>query len=321
MRMDLLGGKGNFYKANLHCHSVYSDGKLTPEELKDEYMKRGYSIVAFTDHERFIGHNGLSGDGFLALNGYEAGIADESAEPGHRRPCYHFGIIALDGGPREVLEAKPAYGDHAGINGYIAELRRRGFAVIYNHPYWSLQTLDDYRFLQGLNAMEIFNYTCYHRAGIDGNQTQVYDTLLRRGRRLGCVAADDNHNRFGFDDPFNDSFGGFVMLQAEKLEYAEVMRAFVSGDYYASAGPLIEALSVGGGEVSVACSPAVRITLNTAGRRSGVANARAGETLTQARFAVDPEDVYIRLEVTDAAGRRANTRAYFLDELRGAVQV
>ena len=314
--IELLGGKGNFYKANLHCHSVLSDGKLTPDQLKNEYAKRGYSIIAFTDHERFFGHNDLSGGGFLALNGYEASIADESVEPGHMRPCYHFGFIALDDGPREVLEPKPAYGDKAGINDYIAELRRRGFAAIYNHPYWSLQTLDDYRSLQGLDAMEIFNFTCYQRAGIDGNQTQVYDTLLRRGRRIGCVASDDNHNKFPFDDPMNDSFGGFVMIQAAKLEYGEVMRAFTAGDYYASAGPLIESLSVAGSEVLIACSPAVRITMNTAGRHSGVATAREGETLTQARFAFDTGDVFIRLEVTDAAGRRANTRAYFLDELR-----
>lgn len=318
--MELLGGKGKFYKANLHCHSVHSDGKLTPEALKDEYMKRGYSIVAFTDHERFFSHNDLSGNGFLALNGYEASIADESAEPGHLRPCYHFGFIALDDGPREVVEPKPAYADKAGINAYIAELRRRGFAAIYNHPYWSLQTLDDYRSLKGLSATEIFNYTCYHRVGIDGNQTQVYDTLLRRGNRLGCVASDDNHNKFPLDNPRNDSFGGFIMLQAEKLEYGEVMRAFEAGDYYASAGPMIEALSVTDNEVSITCSPAVRITMNTAGRHSGVANAREGELLTQARFAFDPEDVYIRLEVTDAAGRRANTRAWFLDELQGAAK-
>ena len=33
MRKYLFGEKGNFYKANLHCHSTVSDGALTPEEL------------------------------------------------------------------------------------------------------------------------------------------------------------------------------------------------------------------------------------------------------------------------------------------------
>ena len=33
MKKYLLPENGNFYKANLHCHSTFSDGKWTPEEL------------------------------------------------------------------------------------------------------------------------------------------------------------------------------------------------------------------------------------------------------------------------------------------------
>ena len=36
MRKYLLPENGNFYKANLHCHSTVSDGTLTPEEMKEE---------------------------------------------------------------------------------------------------------------------------------------------------------------------------------------------------------------------------------------------------------------------------------------------
>ena len=50
----LLDENKNFYKANLHCHSTNSDGRATPEKLKEEYMKRGYSAIAFTDHEHII---------------------------------------------------------------------------------------------------------------------------------------------------------------------------------------------------------------------------------------------------------------------------
>ena len=37
MRKYLLPEKGEFYKANLHCHSTYSDGNWTPEEIKERY--------------------------------------------------------------------------------------------------------------------------------------------------------------------------------------------------------------------------------------------------------------------------------------------
>ena len=39
MRKYLLPENKKCYKANLHSHSTISDGKFTPEELKDLYDK------------------------------------------------------------------------------------------------------------------------------------------------------------------------------------------------------------------------------------------------------------------------------------------
>ena len=71
MRTYLLPKGGSFYKANLHNHTMFSDGIKTPEEIKEVYSKHGYDIVAFTDHDVFILHNDLTDDKFLALNGFE----------------------------------------------------------------------------------------------------------------------------------------------------------------------------------------------------------------------------------------------------------
>ena len=62
-------GDLRYYRANLHCHSTLSDGRKTVEQIREDYMTHGYSIVAFTDHDVFLRHNDLSHDGFLALNG------------------------------------------------------------------------------------------------------------------------------------------------------------------------------------------------------------------------------------------------------------
>lgn len=68
---DFFPGEGKFYKANLHCHTVISDGKLTKEQIKEEYQKRGYSIVAFTDHRTYGYHPELTDENFIALAGIE----------------------------------------------------------------------------------------------------------------------------------------------------------------------------------------------------------------------------------------------------------
>ena len=74
MKKYLLKEKGNFYKANLHMHTNISDGQMSIEEVKEEYQKRGYSIIAYTDHELMMPHNELSDENFLALTSTEISI-------------------------------------------------------------------------------------------------------------------------------------------------------------------------------------------------------------------------------------------------------
>ncbi len=38
-------------KADLHMHTNYSDGKLSPRQLIDEAKKSGLSIISITDHD------------------------------------------------------------------------------------------------------------------------------------------------------------------------------------------------------------------------------------------------------------------------------
>ena len=70
MTSELLP-KGPSFKANLHCHSTVSDGKLSPAEVKATYQALGYQIVAYTDHEILVPHKDLSDENFLALHGVE----------------------------------------------------------------------------------------------------------------------------------------------------------------------------------------------------------------------------------------------------------
>ena len=70
-RIELLPASGGSYKANLHCHTTLSDGRLTPEEVKARYLSEGYSVVAFTDHNVLVDHSDLNDGHFLALTGIE----------------------------------------------------------------------------------------------------------------------------------------------------------------------------------------------------------------------------------------------------------
>ena len=97
MKKYLLPKDGQFYKANLHCHTNFSDGRKTPAEVKEIYRKLGYSIVAYTDHDILIPHDELNDDTFLALHGFEIEMSDYRPEilSVHRRTC-HICCIGLE---------------------------------------------------------------------------------------------------------------------------------------------------------------------------------------------------------------------------------
>ena len=65
MDKHLFKGDKNLYKSNLHCNTTFTDGGLTPQQIKEMYKSAGYSVVAFTDHDVLKNHSYLNDDGLL----------------------------------------------------------------------------------------------------------------------------------------------------------------------------------------------------------------------------------------------------------------
>ena len=338
MRKYLLPEKGNFYKANLHTHTTVSDGRRTPEEVKKAYKERGYSVLAYTDHEAFCPHNDLTDEDFLVINGCELSTNENGIDDFLYCKTYHLNLYAKDPNCKytSVWDAWRLWPAHAknylteeqknvdyrrwysvdSINDLIARANAEGFLVCYNHPVWSTQSYPDYADLKGLWGVEVYNKTCAKDGYID--TPQPLDDLLRKGERLFPVATDDSHG-------VEDCFGGFVMVKAEKLEYKTVLTALEKGDFYASSGPEIYGLYLEDGVLHVQCSPAKKVFWTSDRRMTGMV--KAGEEpiveaamdlngfLENSRSIWRKKEAYIRVTVVDENGERAYTRAYFLEEL------
>ena len=343
MKTYLLPASGRFYKANLHAHSTFSDGKLTPAELKTLYQSRGYSIIAYTDHDLMFHHRELNDEKFLALSGFELyaneALADPDAPYTDKRVC-HLCFVALTPEVehqvcfhrtrfvehniplRHLAAYDPAQPDFeraytpACINEMIRLGREAGFFVTYNHPTWSLEYGNDYLQYQGMHAMEIFNGGA-SAAGYDDYNPRVYDDMLRHGQRIYCIAADDNHNNQPPDSPYSDSFRGWTMIKAERLEHNAIGQALENGHFYASQGPEITDLWLEEGCVHLTTPAAVSVRYNTGRRVAHVQYNDRGEDPLHAVFPVEKADGYFRLTVTDGHGLHACTNAYFTDTLPG----
>lgn len=313
---------GTYYKANLHCHTIYSDGHLSPEEVKKAYQEQGYSVIAYTDHRTYQWHRELTDEHFLALAAMEVDINEHYKVSGDFSKVKTYHINLYDSQPETFQEKKSMgllperrYSDTDYINEYIDEMKTYGFFACYNHPYWSLQNYDDYKNLRGFWGMEIYNYGCEHD-GLYGYNPQSYDEMLRLGNRLYCVATDDNHNSYPFDHPFCDSFGGFTMIHAKELSYKEITESLLTGKFYSSMGPEIRELYVEDGTLFVKTSPVKKIYVMTEGRNCYHEAAAQNDTITEASFKLSGLEGYIRIDCQDSRGLHANTNAY---EMNGTV--
>ena len=327
MKNVLIDKKLNFYKANLHCHTDLSDGKKTREEVKKEYKKNGYSIIAFTDHEHLIDNSDLNDGSFLAITSAELAIKEfpkQSTLKNLKMKCCHLNVLSPD--PKNtVTPCYSSFYDHyitdknkslikfsgdfkrrhttKGINKIIREANKKGFLVSYNHPSWSLETERDYIGLEGIWAVEIYNHSVVTHGG--RGDEHVFEEMLRSGKKVYCVAADDNHGS-------DDTCGGYTVINAEKLDYDSVFNALRYGYFYASTGPEIKSLVYEDGKVFFECSDCVKVSLMTEGRRRSAIH---GENITKGSFDVKENDGYFRLVFRDEKGNLAWSQAYDLEEM------
>jgi len=335
MRKYLLGEDGAFYKANLHCHTTISDGRKTPEEVKEMYKAAGYSVVAYTDHDVLIPHDELCDSEFLALNGVEVAVKPVliSPTPINSKTC-HMCMIALKqdnvtqplwnekyvhiGNSRNYIpsvkhsETEPPYEYRytgEGISEIMKGYRDAGFFVTYNHPTWSQESYPEYINYSGMHAMEMFNGSCLEM-GYDEYNPRVYDDILRSGKRICCIGADDNHNKRP------DAFVAFTMINANSLAYGDITSALLAGKFYASEAPEIRELYYEDGKIHIETTAAREIAVNCETRRSRHIYSEDGKEITCADIEIPDDAGYFRITVTDSAGHRATTNAYFLDELK-----
>jgi len=328
----LLDRAKNYYKANLHCHTTNSDGTLSPERIKEEYVKRGYSAVAFTDHEHIIDNSHLTDENFLAITACEIAIKESHggstlsdpmmrathlclyARDPHNNvtPCYssvydHFINHHVEGKIRHSGEYERVYSPE-GVSEIIRRAHSEGFLVCYNPPGWSLESARQYLGYEGMDFVEILNTGSVIKGLYDDEA--AFAELLLSGKRVFCTAADDNHNRKPLDSPESDSFGSFVMINSDTLSYSSLISALERGDFYASSGPEIYSLVKDGDEVRIECAPCRKIAMLTLGRRSLARVAPRGELITSASFKLRESDGGFRIKAEDAEGYRAYTQFY-----------
>lgn len=184
-------------------------------------------------------------------------------------------------------------------------MRADGQFVSLAHPVWSRMEPEEILGLENIHAIEVFNNGTEHLCH-GGNAEIWWDMLLRRGRKVFAMAADDVHVA-------DDLFGGWIQVKAARRSREAILDAVFSGAYYASTGPVIHDFGMDGLNVYAECSPCREIHFVTYPPRGKSVFAEEGKFLTAAAHTLTGRESYVRVVCVDSEGRSAWTNPIFFD--------
>ncbi|MFA5449667.1 MAG: CehA/McbA family metallohydrolase [Clostridia bacterium] len=170
-----------YYPAELHTHTLHSDGTFTPESLARAAKAEGLSVIALTDH------NTIAGIQPLSKEGQKVGI---TVIHGIEWTTFYGHITVLGGDltqkwecitPQNIIQVVRSVRERGGLVG-IAHPFRIGYPICTGgSDEWGLE---DY---QGFTHYEVWSYLSPSVSYTNHLAEQRYASLCRRGVKLAVV--------------------------------------------------------------------------------------------------------------------------------------
>ncbi len=231
----------NWVKGSLHCHSTSSDGHLSPRDVADYYVSRGYGLLALTDHGK-ITTNFVNDENCTVLTGIEVSKGQSKlGEP------YHIVALGVD---------DPSINNLTSPSDVIDKVKSAEGLVIIAHPSWSSLVHEDLASLKDYDGIEVYNTGCDVEVA-KGHAVSHWDNLLSMGRECLGYAVDDSHRYFV---PPIDANGGWIYLEKPD-DAATALKMLKKGQFFSSTGPVFTSLEMSDSAVRLRCSPVTRVNV------------------------------------------------------------
>lgn len=306
-RPDRAGWR--WYKGNTHTHTTESDGDSSPEEVTRWYRDRGYHFLVLSDHNVLTRTEALTA-AFAAPGAFLLVPGEEVTDAFEKKPLHVNGLNVS-----RLVEPRHGASVADTLQRNVDAIREARGVPHVNHPNfgWAI-TPADLAAVSHYRLLEIFNGHPHVNTLGGGDapaMEDVWDRLLRAGRRVYGIAVDDAHYFKRPWDPGAPKPGqGWVVVHAPRLEPAALMTSLENGDFYASTGVELEDYRADAGVVSFR----VRADGDTRFRSTLVDATGAVETIdgTNVQFRLAGRRGYARVTVADSNGHRAWTQPVFL---------
>lgn len=291
MFVDLLGKTRA--KIGLHCHTDMSDGNASLEEMAELYLNEGYDAVAVTDH--WVLGEECEVEGLKILAGCEYDVGGNDTANG----VFHIVGVGMTSDPEIPADWKNMVrtSEQKAIE-ILKRIKKHNGLAVLGHPAWSLNTPAQLLRLNDFDAIEVYNSVSECGMSDRAYSETIADQLANEGFFTNLVAADDTHYYNG------DQCRGWIMVEATDLDTQSLIRAIRAGRFYATQGPEVHLEKVSDDKVRVICSPVDKIVFQT-NTSWAVGRVVSGEDIIEAEYHKYGPDRYVRVEVTDAEGKKA----------------
>ncbi|MBR4853892.1 MAG: histidinol-phosphatase [Alistipes sp.] len=233
----------NVYKADLHTHTIYSDGSVTPEYRVKEAWLDGLDVMACTEHIEYRRWEGIMlqylsghvGKDAKASNNQNPKVDFNLANKISVREAAAYGLTLIPGA--EITRNAPTVGHYnalfvSDVNTIwdadpiqaIRNARKQGAVVMHNHPGWSRTTAS-------MNEVE---KKAYEEKLIDGveimNGQEFYPSIVSRASEQGLfVAANtDIHSTTAQDYASQNLYRDMTLILAKDKSLASLKEALLA---------------------------------------------------------------------------------------------
>ena len=207
----------------LHCHTTESDGDMTPTQLVDRALERGYEAIALTDH------NTISGVETVVEYGASRGLV---VVKGIEWTTFWGHIVVTGGGSK--LDWRTITPDN--IDDCLAYAQEVGDMVAHPHRLgWPLCSCchNDFKIndWQNIDAIEVWSHFNPHRDKASGQAIAQWQSLLCQGYRISALYGYDWH-----EPDLTPPIYAHTYLGCRELNPKSIVKAVKEGRTYVSTG-------------------------------------------------------------------------------------
>ncbi|EAL86144.1 hypothetical protein KXW29_007152 [Aspergillus fumigatus] len=208
-------------RGDFHMHTVYSDGKYTPDQQIHNALAQNLSFIFFSDHNTDTSNQ--------IIGAYQASLAPDllvgrAIEVTTRSG--HWQAVGLDRG--QIIEWRYKPDDNPGFAAAAHQVHRVGGFVSANHPFATCPACNWSLGWEETDAVEVWNAQWDEK---DQQAVQKWQELLVDGKFLTAIGGSDSHSP--------PSLNGWptTIVKARGRSQAAIVEGVKAGRAYLVQGP------------------------------------------------------------------------------------